>query len=212
MTRSVLVAGATGLVGRELVRQLSAAHEIAEVRALVRRTDPELAAAGRVRQCVTDYERLDEHAEWFTVDAAFCALGSTIRKAGSEAAFRRVDFDYPLTIARLARQMGTRHFLLVSAVGADPKSPTFYTRVKGELEEALRRLEYPSLTIVRPSFLLGNRRESRPAEFVGKHLGRLLPRSWRSVPARAVARALVQSALHPALGELVIRNAELAGE
>lgn len=206
--RVALLAGATGLVGREILRLLCEDDGVAEVRALVRRD-----LAGRphpkVLQCRVDFERLDEHPQWFRADALFCALGTTIKDAGSEEAFRRVDYSYPLAIARLGREVGARHFLLVSALGADARSRVFYNRVKGELEDAVRALGYPSLTIARPSLLLGERAEHRPGEELAKKIGWLVPPRWRPVHAARVAAALVDAARRAAPGVEVLENRSL---
>lgn len=204
-----LVAGGTGLVGRECLSRLSDDTEFAEVRALVRRPLRAASTATRVRECVADFDRLGEHAEWFRAECVFCALGTTIRKAGSREAFRRVDCDYPLAIARLAREQGARHFLVVSAQGADPDSRVFYYRVKGELESALRSLGYPSLTIARPSLLLGDRDEFRLGEELGKRLAWLFPPRSAPVQASQVAAALVRAAHSPVPGVQILENADL---
>ena len=170
---TALLAGATGLVGRE---------------------------------CRTDFDRLHEHPDWFQVDKVFCALGTTIRQAGSQEAFRRVDYEYPLAIAKAARARGASHFLLVSAHGASARSRVFYNRVKGELEEAVQALGYPSLTIARPSLLLGNRKEPRFGEELAKRLGWLAPPSWRPVHASQVASALVAAAHTNAPGVRILEN------
>lgn len=204
-----IVAGATGLVGRALVRQL--AHDPAwrEVRALVRRVPPGEAGGPTLVQVPVDYERLDPPPSWAAADQVFCALGTTIRQAGSQAAFRRVDYDYPVALARAARASGARHFLLVSAVGADPRSRVFYNRVKGEVETAIAELGFRSVTIARPSLLLGKRAEPRLGEQVGKVLGLLAPARWRPVPAERVARALVEAAREDRPGVRIIENPEL---
>jgi uncharacterized protein YbjT (DUF2867 family) len=136
-------------------------------------------------------------------DQTICALGTTIKKAGSRDAFRRVDFEYPLTIARAALGGGCRHFLLVSAMGADPHSRVFYNRVKGQLEAAILGLGFDRVSIFRPSLLLGDRREFRPGEAAGQVLGRWLrfaiPRRYRPIHARTVAAAMVRiAAVNPA--------------
>jgi uncharacterized protein YbjT (DUF2867 family) len=206
--RVVLVGGATGLVGRELLRLLSAEAGIAEVRALVRRP---LITRGdsKVRECRVDFDRLDAHPEYFRADAAFCALGTTIKAAGSQDAFRRVDFEYPLAIAKAARAAGASHFLLVSALGASARSKVFYGRVKGELEDAVMGLGFPAVTIARPSLLLGDREEHRPGEELGKKIGWLFPERWRPVEAASVAAALVRAALRAAPGVEILENRAL---
>jgi uncharacterized protein YbjT (DUF2867 family) len=162
-----------------------------------------------VRECRAEFDRLADHPEWFQVDKVFCALGTTIRQAGSQEAFRRVDYAYPLAIAKAARSRGARHFLLVSALGADARSSVFYNRVKGELEQAVQALGYPSLTIARPSMLVGDRKEPRFGEEVAKRIGWLLPPRWRPVRASQVAAALVNAAHENAPGVQILENAAL---
>ena len=211
MTRRVLLAGATGLVGRECLTLLTADPAVVEVVALVRRPPEAVAVHHRkLRFEQVDFEQLGLHRRLLQVDQVICALGTTIRKAGSREAFRRVDFDYPLAIARLARQQGARHFLLVSAAGASSASRVFYSRVKGELEEAIATLGYPSLTIVRPSLLLGDRDEFRLGEEVGKRLGWLVPAAWKPVHPRDVAAALVGAAREDRPGQRVIESAAVS--
>jgi uncharacterized protein YbjT (DUF2867 family) len=204
-----VVAGATGLVGQALVRQLAADPQWREVRALVRRVPrPELDAP-RVVTVEVDYRRLEPPPPWAAADQAFCALGTTMRQAGSEAAFREVDLDYPLALARAALAQGTRHFLLVSAIGASLSSRVFYNRVKGEVETAVSALGFRSVTIARPSLLLGDRGEFRPLEQAGKVLGLFAPPRWRPVPAERVARALVAAAKLDAPGLHILENRDL---
>jgi len=211
-TRIALVAGATGLVGQECLRLLAKDAGVAEVRTLVRRPlPPDLQAPG-VRECIIDFDRLDGHPDGFqVVDWVFCALGTTLRQAGTQEAFRRVDFDYCLGVAKAARAAGARHFLLVSAAGADARSSIFYSRVKGELEEAVGRLGYPSLTLARPSLLLGDRSPPRLGEEIGKRLAWLFPPRWRPVRAGQVASALVRAAQADEPGVKILDNAALRG-
>jgi uncharacterized protein YbjT (DUF2867 family) len=133
-----------------------------------------------------------------TVDDAFCALGTTIKTAGSRAAFRRVDFGYVVAFARAA---GARHFMLVSAIGASVRSRIFYLRVKGETEEAVAALGYPALHIFRPGLLLGHRAQSRPREALGMALAPFLDplmlgpaKAYRGIPADMVAAAMIAAA------------------
>ena len=206
----MLLAGATGLVGGACLRLLAQDDTVAQVRALVRRPLPDAGAyRARVVQCMADFEALDRHPEWFRCDQVICALGTTMRTAGSSVAFRRVDYDYPLTIAKLALTQGASHFLLVSSMGADLQSANFYYRVKGELEEALRALGYASLTIARPSLLLGKRAEWRWGEELGRRMGRLLPGCWRPVSAVQVAAALIAAAGSSEVGVRLLENAAI---
>jgi uncharacterized protein YbjT (DUF2867 family) len=205
----VLVAGATGLVGRALVEVLQRDPRVAALTLLQRRA----AAADttpRTRRLAVDFEALDAApAAGFAAEAAFCALGTTIRVAGSQAAFRRVDHDYAVGFARRAREAGVTRFGLVSALGADPRSRVFYNRVKGETEAALRALGFDLLAIARPSLLLGARDEFRLGERLMTPLGRWLPRRWRAIEATQVAQGLVEATLAPGQGVRVRENGEL---
>jgi uncharacterized protein YbjT (DUF2867 family) len=207
--RIALVAGATGLVGRECVRLLSNDNVVTEVRAVVRRPLPTDSAGPRVRECRTDFDQLPHHSEWFEVDWVFCALGMTMRQAGSREAFRRVDYEYPLIIAKAALERGASHLLLVSALGANAHSAIFYFRIKGELEEAVRALGYRSVTIARPSILIGHRQNWRVGEELGKRIAWLMPPRWRPVHAPQVASALVHAAHGSASGVQILKNALL---
>ena len=208
MSRSVVVAGCTGLVGREILRQLAGDASVSRVTAIVRRPlDRPLAP--KVGEGVVDFERLGAAKAHVAGDQLFSALGTTIKTAGSEAAFRKVDFDYPLQLATMARGAGVRHFLLVSALGADPSSRIFYNRVKGELEAAVGTLGFRSLTIARPSLLLGERSERRRGEELAKHLAFMTPRRWKPVHASQVAAALVQAARDDRPGTRVLENGAL---
>ena len=149
-------------------------------------------------------------------DDAFCCLGTTIRQAGSQAAFRKVDFDYVINFAIAAKAAGVKRFLVVSALGANAKSCVFYNRVKGEMENALKAMNFESLHIFRPSFLLGERAEARVGERLGiKVFSALAPlmigpaRKVRPVEAKAVARAMVLAANSDALGMTVVESDEI---
>ena len=142
-----------------------------------------------------------------------CALGTTMAKAGSKDAFRRIDLELPLQVAKLSLRQGAESFALNSALGADVASSVFYSRTKGELEQALRALKFPSLTLIRPGLLDGHREESRPAErmaiWVSKAFGPLLPRRYRVVPAQRVAHHLLESALAGEPGVKVVPSDQL---
>ena len=212
MPRSVLLAGATGLIGSQILQRLVRDDDVGEVRLLVRRPLDRALVGPKVRELVADFDALDAHPEWFRVDQVFCALGTTMRQAGSQAAFRRVDYDYPLALARLAHAQGARHFLLVSAAGADARSRVFYNRVKGEVEDAVRRIGYAALTIARPSFLLGPRKELRVGESVMKRLAHLFPATLKPVYPRQVASALIRAAREGNPGVFILDNVTLRRE
>jgi uncharacterized protein YbjT (DUF2867 family) len=208
---TAILAGATGLVGGECLRQLLACPRYERVIVVTRR---ELGAAARhdkLREVVVEFDRLGDAKARLRGDHVFCALGTTIRKAGSQAKFRAVDYEYPLRLARLALQNGARHFSVVSALGASRSSPFFYSRVKGEVEEGLRQMGWPSLGIFRPSVIAGERAESRPLERVSEHLLRFAPATWRPVPARDIAGAMIAVALREPPGVTVIESREISG-
>jgi uncharacterized protein YbjT (DUF2867 family) len=206
---TAILAGGTGLVGGECLDCLLERPEYGRVIVLARR---ELGAAARhpkVQQLITDFSDLDSVGPALTGEHVFCALGTTIRKAGSQQRFREVDYEYPRRIAELARERGARHFSIVSALGANPGSPFFYSRVKGELEQALKVMDWPSLGVFRPSLIAGQRAESRPMEKLGERLLRFAPAGWSSVEARQIARAMVAVALKEPRGVTIVESREI---
>lgn len=205
--RVVAVAGATGLVGGELVRQLAAEPGVAEVRALVRR--PCDFGLPRVRVCEIDYCTPESWRELLRVDQVYSALGTPIRMATAENLVREVDHDHTLTLARIARQEGVRHFLTVTTLEAGVDSKILFCRIKGQAENALERLAFPSLTIARPSFLWGRREELRLPETIGGALAFLMPPTWRTIHAARVARALILAASAEKPGLEILENRAL---
>lgn len=198
--RTALLAGATGLVGGHLLERLLAEPVYARVVALVRR--PLELENAKLEPRVVEFDHLAEMPDPPGVDDVFCCLGSTIRKAGSQAAFRRVDHDYVMATARLGLAGGARRFLLVSAIGSSPSAMTFYSRVKGEAEASVTALGYPALHIFQPSILMGERQESRPGERLGIAAVRVLNgllagplRPYRGIRPETVAAAMVSAAL-----------------
>ena len=158
MAVKILLLGATGLVGRHTLALALADPRVACVIAPTRSA---LAPHPKLNAPLVDFENLDAGAAWWQVDAVICALGTTMRVAGSQAAFRRVDHDYPLAFARLARRHGTSTYVLNSAAGANAGSRFFYNRVKGELERDLAQEGFSSLTFVRPSCMSSMRANMR---------------------------------------------------
>lgn len=194
-----LLVGATGLVGGFVLARLLAHPEYSNVELWVRRELP--LRAPKLIQRVVDFSNLP--SQRVHADHVFCCLGTTIAKAGSEAAFREVDHDYPLALARLARSGGSRKFLMVSALGADRTSSVFYNRVKGEVENAITALELPAVWFFRPSLLLGPRQENRRGERIGAVIGKLVApllvgglRKYRPIHVDTVAAAMVYAATH----------------
>lgn len=209
LQRSVVLVGATGLVGGECLRLLLADPAFARVVVLARRPLSPGIQGPTLDAHVVDFDRLDAQRDLLRTDIVICALGTTIRQAGSRERFRAVDFGYPLAVARLALEQGVGHYLLVSALGADPRSRVFYNRVKGELEGALGVLGFPSMGIVRPSLLVGERAEFRLGERIFQRLGFLVPGRYKPVHARDVAAALVRLAKEGAPGRRVVDSAEI---
>jgi uncharacterized protein YbjT (DUF2867 family) len=191
--------GATGLVGGYCLERLLMEDVFVEVVVLTRtpleRTHPKLT------ERVIDFERLTEQRDLNGIDTVFCALGSTLKSAGSRSAFARVDFVYVKQLAELVAAGGARQFVLVSAVGASPRSPVFYSRIKGKAEAAVRALSFRTVHIVRPSMLLGTRRKPRFNEEFTKPLARIVMpllagplRHLRPVLAAWVATMMVEVA------------------
>ena len=212
MTR-LLIAGASGLVGRHALALALGDARVTEVVAPSRRP---LTPHARLRNPVVDFAALPAAADWWAVDGAICALGTTLAAAGSPAAFRAVDHDAVLGLAHHLRDHGATGFALTSSMGANARSRFFYPRTKGEPEEAVSRLGFPSLTIVRPSLLGGERLDLRLTErFIGTALrlaAPLLPRSWRISPAAAVAAILLEAALSGPPGRHIIESAQISAQ
>jgi len=200
--RSALLAGATGLVGRALLPRLIAAEPYRGVTALARGTPPANAPV----DAKLDWQRIDFDrlpAPFPAADDVYIALGTTIKVAGSQPAFRRVDFEYVVAIARAAREAGASRLAVVSALGADANSRVFYNRVKGETEAALATLGYETVVIAQPSLLIGDRAalgqptrrgEMLAARLFGPVMG-LIPKGVRPIAACDVAAAMVAAML-----------------
>jgi uncharacterized protein YbjT (DUF2867 family) len=215
MARSALLYGATGLVGGELLKLLLASPDYASVCAPGRRQLP--ATDPKLRSPVVDLGAPEQLSHLSAVDDVFCCLGTTIKKAGSQEAFRKVDHDYPLAAAKAAQAAGAKQFVICTAVGADAKSTVFYNRVKGELEQALAALKFPGgVKVLHPSLLLGDRSESRPGERLaivalgglrGVFGGPLA--KWKPIEGREVAQAMLRAALREPAGSAVYEGKSL---
>lgn len=205
-----MLAGASGLVGGYCLQRLAASPHYRRVVVVTRRDLGALAAHPTVDQAIVDFSRLEEHNEALAGDHVFCALGTTIKKAGSRDRFREVDYEYPLRLARVTRNAGATHFALVSSIGANAASRTFYLRVKGELEQALQDIGFPGITIVRPSVIAGPRTEFRLGERLARWVLRLAPQQWRPVHADTIAAAMVARAMAATPGVEIIESPDLA--
>ncbi|MGL4859369.1 MAG: hypothetical protein ACRC5A_06440 [Enterobacteriaceae bacterium] len=191
--RNILIVGATGLIGEALLSLLLAAPETERIYAPTRTALP--AHDKLVNPVGSDLRQLLEGLTE-PVDLAFCCLGTTRQAAGSKTAFHFVDYVLPLYSGLTALQLQAKHYLVVSALGANAGSPFLYSRIKGELEQALQAQRWPQLTIVRPSMLLGERRQKRWLESISAPLFSHLPLKWRSIEGTAVAQALWHYAQH----------------
>lgn len=202
----LLVVGSTGLVGRKALAIALAHPSIDAVIAPVRRESADRHP--KLSTPVVDFDALPADAAWWQVDAVVCALGTTMRLAGSQEAFRRVDHDYPLAVARIAHAHGARSFVLNSAMGADVGSRFFYNRVKGEVERDLAAVGFHSLVLVRPGLIGGERDAFRLGERVGLAafglLAPVLPRRWRINPAERIAQHLIDAAVGSPPGVQVV--------
>ncbi|MGK5023376.1 NAD-dependent dehydratase [Janthinobacterium sp. RB2R34] len=207
----LLLAGVTGLVGGHVLRLALEDARVSTVVALARKPLP---AHPKLIAPFIDFDALAPDATWWRSDAVICALGTTMKVAGSQAAFRKVDCDYPLVLARLARAAGTPAYVLNSAAGANPASRFFYNRVKGELERELATLGFASLTHVRPGLIGGERETVRAGEaalaLVLGTLAPVLPRRWRINPAQRIAQALLEAAIAAAPGVHVVTSDHLS--
>ena len=209
MEKTALLLGATGLVGSHLLQQLLENPYYSQVVALVRR--PLAMQHPKLHQEILDFDKPD--AAKIKGDDVFCALGTTLAKAGSKEAQYRIDCTYPYEIGKIARENGSRQYLLVSSLGADAQSPNFYLKTKGDLEEKIRNLDFEHFVSARPSILLGDRKEVRIAERIGIVLARvfapLIPRRYRGIEAEKVARALIFKANDGGKGVEIVESEAL---
>ena len=203
--RIALVAGATGLIGGFLIDALLEAPEYARVYALTRR--PFKREHPKLANRIVIYSRMAEQLKGLVANDAFCCIGTTIKAAGSQDAFRDADVEAVLQFAQVARASGVTRFVVVSSVRADPASKNFYLRTKGEMEEAVSALGFASLDILQPGLLLGPRKESRPLESLGQLFAPLINplltgtrEGLRAIPAETVAQGMVGAARRGARG------------
>lgn len=213
-TRTALVAGASGLVGGRVLRLLLEDPTYSRVTVLARRELP--LSHKKLEQRIASFDRLAQIADFPRVHDVFCCLGTTMKQAGSPDAFRKVDFTYVVELARVAVRHRASQFLVVTAVGADPQSRILYSRVKGEAEEAVRRLQFESIQIFRPSLVVGARAQSRPVERVAWLIS--LPIAWaffgplsryRPIRAETMARAMARIAREAPRGTHVYESKDM---
>ena len=205
MMESALLVGSTGAVGSQLLRILQQERPYEQVTVLTRTPLGQDLAAGFTNLVIPDFSKLEEHAAALAADDVFCCLGTTIKKAGNRDAFKAVDHDMVLDLARLTQKQGAQRFFCVSAMGANPQSRIFYNQVKGQTEENLKALNLSSLFLFRPSLLIGPRQDFRPGEQIARILFPVsliltLGLSWffRPIQTETVARAMLAQATNTA--------------
>lgn len=205
--KKILLVGSSGLVGQSVLALALADNRVSQVVALTRTALPEHP---KLLNPLVNFDSLAEDEAWWAVNAVICTLGTTIKKTGSPTAFHHVDFNYPLKVAELSLRHGATAYVLNSAAGANPNSRIFYSKTKGQLELAISKLNYPSLTIVRPSLIGGNRDEFRLGEkiflILFKLLRPLIPRRYHIVNADKIAASLFNAAINPQSGMLIIES------
>ena len=209
-----LVIGATGLVGRELVLTLLESSEFSKVIVWVRRTTG--IKHSKLNEHFPDFEQLEREPIPGDVDCIFCCLGTTIKKVKTKESFRKVDFTYPLMLAKNAEHNQIGQFLIISAMGANPSSRVFYSRTKGELESEVRKLHLKSLSVFRPSLLLGKRDEFRIGEEAAAVASKIVPflfkgpfKKFKPVKGKVVAQAMYALALQEKAGINLVEAQEI---
>src|SRR5882672_10827145 len=211
MAKTALLAGSTGLIGSQVLDLLLHDSRYASVIAISRKplsiTNPKLT------NLVCELSDLSDYRDRLNADDIFCCLGTTIKKAKSKEAFRAVDLDAPLLLARISKELGAGEFLLVSSLGANKNSGIFYNKVKGEVEHAIQQVGFNSFHIFRPSLLLGHREEERAGEdaakFFYKVFGFLVPAKYQAIVSIKVARAMVRFAQLDQGGNFIHESGEL---
>jgi uncharacterized protein YbjT (DUF2867 family) len=208
--KTALIAGSTGLIGRQLLQLLLESNRYSKVIAITRH---DLPVHPRLVQIKTDFDSIGNKSTGLKADDVFCCLGTTMAKAGSKEKFYQVDFYYPLLLAKISKAEGAKQYLLVSALGADKKAVVYYNQVKGEIEEAVRGVEFETLHVFRPSLLLGPRQEKRVGEDVAKFVysffGFLIPARYKAIQSIKVARAMLALASQEQKGFFLHESAEL---
>jgi len=211
---TVLLLGASGLTGSHCLHILLSDDRYDEVITVVRR--PLGIIHPKLIELVVDFDKLDNYAADMKADAVLSTLGTTLRKAGSSAKFTKVDYEYQLKIAEIARRNGARIFVLLSSIGADKRSMVLYTKVKGEVEDAISKLGYDKVIILRPSILLGERAESRLGEVIGQWVVKKMPflfsgplTRYKGIPADTVAHAMINAVQKPYNGVGIVENLEI---
>ncbi len=209
--KTALVAGATGLIGGQLLDLLLKDSYYEKVIAITRK--PLDVESSKLHNVVIDFSQLQNIATDLKADDVYCCLGTTIKQAGSKEVFRKVDYEYPTELAKITKSNGAKQYLLVSALGADPSSGIFYNQVKGETELAINKTGFESVHIMRPSLLIGPRKEHRSGEEAAKvfykYLGFLIPKKYKGIESIKVARAMIALAKQNKAGHFIHESVAL---
>ena len=207
--KTAIVLGATGLIGKKVTEHLLKNDSYSTVIILVRK--PLNINHPKLKQHIFNYDAIDNTL--LKGDDLFCCLGTTIKTAGSKEAFRKVDLDYVVNVAKASKGNGINHFAVVSAMGANKNSTVFYNQIKGEMEESIKAIGFNSTYIIRPSLLLGDRKEFRFGELIGKFfmitLSFLIPKKYRAIYDVQVAIAMIHFMSHNEHGFFIKENDEL---
>lgn len=211
--KTALIAGATGLIGKELVQKMLQSNQYNCIYLISRK--PCGMVNEKIQEIVIDFGQMEQINLEIQVDEAFCTLGTTMKQAGSREKFRKVDLEYVLSFAKLAKTFGASKFLVIISMGANPKSTVFYNRIKGLTEEGLKNFGFKHLVILRPSLLLGKRPEPRFAERMGaivmKAFRFLIPDNYKAIEAARVAEKMLELAGNANEGVTVIESGEMIG-
>ncbi len=209
--KTALIAGASGLVGSHVLNLLAEDDVFSRIKLITRK--PLAVNLEKVSEIIVDFDSLNQFSQRLAADVVFCCLGTTIKTAGSQEKFRKVDFTFCLELAKAAKAQGAKQFILISSLGADDKSSNFYLRTKGEIESAISALNFDSFCILRPSMLLGDRKEKRIGESIGKVFmqatGFLFAgplKKYKAIEAKTVARCMIELAKNPENGKLIFES------
>jgi uncharacterized protein YbjT (DUF2867 family) len=193
--KTALIIGSTGLIGSHLLDLLLESQEYDKVITFVKRDSG--IQHPKLKQHIIDFDKPETYKELVVGDDFFCSIGTTIKKAGSQNAFRKVDFEYPKQFASLAQQNKVKQFLIITSLGADANSSNFYLKTKGEIQDFLKNCAFESISILQPSLLLGNRTEFRLGEKMGVYFMKLFSflfignlKKYKAIQSEAVAKAM----------------------